>query len=809
MYEEKQIELPIVGMTCAACVKRVTDLLLKVPGIKTANVNLITETAVVDVEDKFLIDLKKIAQILQNGGYDLRIQRLTFQVEGVSLGDPLKLEKEFLKIFGVLKVSVNQATEIVSLEYVPTLVEVESFKKVFEKLGYEKISFSEEEVETYEEISKLKEYQDLKKRFLISAGFTVVILLDMITHFFYHIKDRTLLNYFLFFLTTPVVFYGGIRFFKVFFKGIRHLSLDMNTLIALGTGSAYLYSVVATFFPFIFLSIGQSPSVYYETAAVIITLILFGRMLETKARSKTTEAIRKLASLQPKKTIILREGKEVEVSLKEVKIDDIIIVKPGERIPLDGIVLEGWGQVDESVITGESLPVDKKPGDKVIGGTLNLTGSLKIKVTHIGRDTVLASIIRLVKEAQATKPSIQRLADRIAGIFVPLVIFIAFFSFLMWYVLGYNLTFALMNFISVLIVACPCALGLATPTAIAVATGRAAELGILIKNPEVLEIVNKINYIIFDKTGTLTYGKPKVVKVYTFHDFLEDEVLKIAGSVEKYSEHPLGEAIVNYVKDKKLTLVQPEEIYYLPGRGIVAKLEGKEVFVGNKFLMQEVNINVENEFKFLEEAFKKGEIVVLVGIGDTLAGAIAFSDKIKEEALEIIEEFKKRGLRIGLLTGDNRLTAQAVASKLGIKDVWAEVLPEEKAKKVEEIKKEGYIVSMVGDGVNDAPALAKAHLGIAIGSGTEVASATADIVLIKSDLKDLLKTFNLSMKTYYIIKQNLFWAFFYNILLIPVAAGILYPYFGILLKPVLASASMAFSSLFVLTNSLRIKKIKI
>ncbi|MCS7279012.1 MAG: heavy metal translocating P-type ATPase [Thermodesulfobacteriaceae bacterium] len=809
MKKDQYLELPIVGMTCAACVKRVSDLLLKVPGIKEAKVNLITERATIKIEEETLVDLKEIVKKLQSGGYDLRIQKLNLHVEGLSLGDPLKLEKEFLKIFGITKVSVNPATEILSLEYVPTLVEIDNLKKILEKLGYGEIKFSEEEAETYEEMVQIREYEDLKRRFLISAILTGIILLDMITHFFYHLSDRAFLNYFLFFLTTPVVFYGGSRFFRAFFRGIRHLSLDMNTLIALGTGSAYVYSVVATFFPSVFLSIGQRPAVYYETAAIIITLILFGRMLETKARRKTTEAIRKLASLQPKRTILWREGQELEVELKEVQVGDVIVVKPGERIPLDGLILEGFGQVDESVITGESFPVDKKPGDKAIGGTLNLTGSFKIKVTQIGKDTVLSNIIKLVKEAQATKPSIQRLADRIASVFVPIVMAIGIFSFLAWFFSDYGLTFALMNFISVLMVACPCALGLATPTAIAVSTGKAAELGILIKNPEVLEMANKINYLIFDKTGTLTYGKPEVVKIYTFNKSSEEEILRIIASVEKNSEHPLGKAIVEYAKQKNIALTQPEEWYYLPGKGIVAKFEGKEILVGNSFLMEEVGIDIKDSLKFLKEISQKGETPVLVGMENKLIGVVTLADKIKEEAWEVIEELKRKKIKLSLLTGDNFWAAKALALKLGIEDIWAEVLPEDKAHKVEEIKREGYTVAMVGDGVNDAPALATAHLGIAIGSGTEVASATADIILIKSNLKDLLKTLKLSIRTYQIIKQNFFWAFFYNILLIPIAAGLFYPFFGILLKPVFASAAMAFSSLFVLTNSLRIKRLKL
>jgi len=805
----KVFELPIVGMTCAACVKRVTDLLLKIPGVKKVSVNLITEKAVLEVEEQSSLDLKVIRKTLQKGGYDLGVQRVAFKIEKLSLGDPIAIEKEVLKVFGIIKASANLATEELVLDYVPTLVDQEDIKKILSRLGYDQAVILQEEVEFYEEVFRKKEQQELKKRFLISAVLTGFILLDMLTHIFWHLEKREIFNYVLFILTTPVVFYGGGSFFKAAFKGLTHLSFNMNTLIALGTGAAYGYSFLATFFPNIFLAYGQQPQVYYETAAVIITLILFGRLLEAKAKHKTTEAIKKLASLQPSKARVIKEGFEIEVPIKEVKVGDILLVKPGERIPLDGNIIEGIGLVDQSVITGESLPVEKKPGDKVIGGTLNLTGSFKLRVTEIGKDTVLAHIIRLVKEAQATKPSIQRLADRIASVFVPLVIGISLFTFIVWFFLGYGLTFSLMNAISVLVVACPCALGLATPTAIAVATGKAAEENILIKNPESLEYTNRLNYVVFDKTGTLTYGQPVVSKIKVISNCSEKEAIKLAASAEKNSEHPLGKALLNYAKQIGVDILDPEEFYYLPGKGVVAQLEGKEILVGNKRLIEEAGVSLEGLDSLLEKENQEKGSYILVAVDGRLCCVVWFVDQIKPEAFEVLQALRSKGIKVGMLTGDVWDTAKEVAHKLQIDEFWAEVLPQEKALKIEELKEKGKVVAMVGDGVNDAPALAKAHLGVAIGSGTEVASATADIILVKDDLRDFLKALNLASITYKKIKQNFFWAFFYNLILIPVAAGVLYPFFGILLKPVFASASMAFSSLFVLINSLRLKKINL
>ncbi len=804
-----KIEIPIVGMTCASCVLKVQNNLQKLPGVKNAIVNLVTEKATIEIAPDVELNLKDVIKSVRAIGYDVAIQKITIPVEGLSSASASIIESSISKLNGVVNVNINPATENITLEFVPTIISIENIKSEIEKFGFKVPHLAEEDVELYEEIIKKREYEDLKKRFIFSSVLTLLILLDMLSHLFYHIDDRTIINYVLFLLTTPVMFYGGGKFFRSFFAGIRHLSADMNTLIAIGTGSAYLYSVVATFTPSIFTSIGRTPDVYYETAAVIITLILFGRLLEAKARAQTTTAIKKLSSLQPKTATLIKDGGEITVQVKDIKPGDIVLVKPGERIPVDGVIIEGYASVDESVITGESMPVEKKPGDIVIGSTLNKAGSFKFKVTNVGKDTVFSKIIQLVKDSLSSKPPIQKLADKVASVFVPIVITIATLSFTVWYLLGYGFTFALMNFIATLIVACPCALGLATPTAIVVAAGKSAEMGILIKNGIALEIANKINLVVFDKTGTITYGKPEVTDIIKLGNLTEDEILRLSASVERNSEHPLAEAIVRYARVRNLKLYEPRNFFSVPGQGVLAEVDSHEVAVGNLTFMSNLGTDAKKFENIIDILSNEGKTPVFVAVDKKIIGIIAIADTIKYDAKETILNLKKLGIDVAILTGDNYKTARAIANKIGVDKVFAEVLPEQKSEKIEELKKSGYVVAMVGDGINDAPALAKADVGIAIGSGTEVASATADIILLKDDIKGVLQMIKISSKTYKIIKQNLFWAFFYNIILIPIAAGVLYPFTGLLLKPVFASLSMSFSSIFVVTNSLRIKKIKI
>jgi Cu+-exporting ATPase len=803
-----KIEIPIVGMTCASCVLKVQNNLQKLPGVKNAIVNLVTEKAMIEIAPDTELNLKDVIKSVRAIGYDVAIQKISIPVEGLASASASIVESSISKLNGIVNVNINPATENITVEFVPTIISVENIKSEIEKFGFKVPHLAEEDVELYEEIIKKREYEDLKKRFIFSSILTSLILLDMLSHFFHHFGDRTVVNYILFLLTTPVMFYGGGKFFRSFLAGIRHLSADMNTLIAIGTGSAYLYSVVATFIPSVFTSIGRTPDVYYETSAVIITLILLGRLLEARARAQTTTAIKKLSSLQPKTATLVKDGEEITVQVKDIKPGDIVLVKPGERIPVDGIIIEGFASVDESVITGESMPVEKKPGDSVIGSTLNKAGSFKFRVTNVGKDTVFSKIIQLVKDSLASKPPIQKLADKVASVFVPIVISIATLSFIIWYLLGYGFTFALMNFIATLIVACPCALGLATPTAIVVATGKSAEMGILIKNENALEIANKINLVVFDKTGTITYGKPEVTDIIKLGNLSEDEILRLSASVERNSEHPLAEAIVRYARVRNLKLHEPKNFFSVPGQGVLADVDSSEVAVGNLTFMSNLGIDAKKFENTIDILSNEGKTPVFIAVDKRIVGIIAIADTIKHDAKETILNLKKLGIDVAILTGDNYKTARAIANKIGVDKVFAEVLPEQKSEKIEELKKSGYIVAMVGDGINDAPALAKADVAIAIGSGTEVASATADIILLKDDIKGVLQLIKISSKTYKIIKQNLFWAFFYNIILIPIAAGVLYPFTGLLLKPVFASLSMSFSSILVVTNSLRIKKIK-
>jgi Cu+-exporting ATPase len=803
-----KIEIPIVGMTCASCVLKVQNNLQKLPGVKNAIVNLVTEKAMIEIAPDTELNLKDVIKSVRAIGYDVAIQKISIPVEGLASASASIVENSISKLNGIVNVNINLATENITVEFVPTIISVENIKSEIEKFGFKVPHLAEEDVELYEEIIKKREYEDLKKRFIFSSILTSLILLDMLSHFFHHFGDRTVVNYILFLLTTPVMFYGGGKFFRSFLAGIRHLSADMNTLIAIGTGSAYLYSVVATFIPSVFTSIGRTLDVYYETSAVIITLILLGRLLEARARAQTTTAIKKLSSLQPKTATLVKDGEEITVQVKDIKPGDIVLVKPGERIPVDGIIIEGFASVDESVITGESMPVEKKPGDSVIGSTLNKAGSFKFRVTNVGKDTVFSKIIQLVKDSLASKPPIQKLADKVASVFVPIVISIATLSFIIWYLLGYGFTFALMNFIATLIVACPCALGLATPTAIVVAAGKSAEMGILIKNGNALEIANKINLVVFDKTGTITYGKPEVTDIIKLGNLTEDEILRLSASVERNSEHPLAEAIVRYARVRNLKLYEPKNFFSVPGQGVLADVDSSEVAVGNLTFMSNLGIDAKKFENTIDILSNEGKTPVFIAVDKRIVGIIAIADTIKHDAKETILNLKKLGIDVAILTGDNYKTARAIANKIGVDKVFAEVLPEQKSEKIEELKKSGYIVAMVGDGINDAPALAKADVAIAIGSGTEVASATADIILLKDDIKGVLQLIKISSKTYKIIKQNLFWAFFYNIILIPIAAGVLYPFTGLLLKPVFASLSMSFSSILVVTNSLRIKKIK-
>jgi Cu+-exporting ATPase len=632
-------------------------------------------------------------------------------------------------------------------------------------------------------------------------------------------------HYLLWILGTPVQFWAGWQFYRGFWGGLKHKRANMNTLIAVGTSAAYFYSVAAVLFPGFFIAGGRAAAVYFDTAVIIIALILLGRFLEIRAKGQTSEAIKKLIGMQAKTARVVRDGKDIDIPVEEVVAGDIVVVRPGEKVPVDGIIREGYSSIDESMVTGESIPAEKKAGDGVIGATINKTGSFRFEATKVGKDTVLAQIIKLVEEAQGSKAPIQRLADLISAYFVPTVIGIGLITFGLWYFLGPEpaLTFALLNFVAVLIIACPCALGLATPTAIMVGTGKGAENGVLIRSGEALETAHKIKAIILDKTGTLTEGKPVVTDIVAAPGFEEAELLNVAASAERGSEHPLGEAIVNAARERDLKPYDTAEFNALPGHGIQVKLDDKEVLLGNLKLMQDRSFSMNGMEQSAQQLSEQGKTPMFIGINGQVAGVIAVADTLKPNSKAAIAELHRQGLEVLMLTGDNQRTADAIAREVGIDRALAEVLPEHKAREVKKLQEEGKVAAMVGDGINDAPALAQADIGIAIGTGTDVAMEAADITLMSGDLQGVVTAISLSKRTMRTIKQNLFWAFAYNTSLIPVAAGVLYFVFGQsmtppglrfflgefgFLNPMLAALAMAASSLTVVSNSLRLKRFK-
>jgi Cu+-exporting ATPase len=618
-------------------------------------------------------------------------------------------------------------------------------------------------------------------------------------------------NFFLqFLLATPVQFWAGWQFYVGFWKAAKHKTSDMNTLIAVGTSAAYLYSLIVTFVPHWIMVKGLKMDVYFDTSAAIIVLILLGRFLEARAKGKTSEAIKKLIGLQPKIARVIRNENEVDIQVEEVVVRDIVIVRPGEKIPVDGVVKEGYSSVDESMVTGESLPVEKKMGDSVIGATINKTGTFKFEATKVGKDTVLSQIVRLVQEAQGSKPPIARMVDVIASYFVPVVISIAIITFMVWYFFGPHpaLTYAFLNFVAVLIIACPCALGLATPTSIMVGTGKGAENGILIRGAEALETAHQLSTIVLDKTGTLTKGEPSVTDIIESEKFAKREILTLAASAEKGSEHPLGEAIVKKAREENLDLLNPKDFQAIAGHGIEATVDSKRILLGNLRLMEEKRVSLNGLLNKAEQLSNEGKTPMFLAVEGEVVGIIAVADTLKENSKEAVGAFHQMGLEVVMLTGDNERTAKAIANQIGVDRVLAEVLPEMKAEEVRRLQSEGKKVGMVGDGINDAPALAQADVGIAIGTGTDVAMESSDITLIGGDLRGIVTAIALSKATIRNIKQNLFWAFAYNTILIPVAAGILFPFFGILLNPIFAAGAMAISSVTVVSNALRLRRFK-
>ncbi|MBX2990575.1 MAG: copper-translocating P-type ATPase [Bacteroidetes bacterium] len=734
---------------------------------------------------------------------------LTLPVQGMTCASCVtRVEKALKKIDGVQEASVNLASEKAKVEFDAAKVNVEKLRAAVADAGYSLVvSETESSQSDGGETHQSRTMQHLKRELILSGSLTVPIMAISMASMFESYASWSPLsleqtNKLLLLLTTPVLFIPGRRFFKGFWSALKHFSADMNTLVAVGTGSAFVFSTIAVLFPEALGHAGHKGHVYFDTTATIITLILLGKLLESKAKSRASDAIRKLMGLQPKTARVMRDGVEQDVSINDVIAGDAVIVRPGEKIPVDGVVLSGTTTVDESMVTGESMPVEKNIGGNVIGGTINKNGSITMRASAVGKDTLLAHIARLVEEAQGSKAPIQSLADKIASVFVPIVIGIAAVTFAGWYFAtdaGFN--HALVHFIAVLIIACPCALGLATPTAIMVGTGRGANLGILIKNAGSLERAHRIQTIILDKTGTITEGKPKVTDVVAFDGFDEVTILKHAVSLERKSGHPLGNAIVEYAQRNTVAAVEAEAFQSLTGFGVAGVVEGLPVAVGNLSLLKEYAIHLNGREERLTRFAADGKTPVFVAIDSKPAGIIAIADTIKPTSAEAIRRMKQMGLEVVMITGDNQRTANAIATQAGVERVIAEVLPQDKARSVQELRKEGRTVAMVGDGINDAPALAAADVGIAIGTGTDIAMEAADITLMRGDLMSIVHAIRLSSATLRTIKQNFFWAFVYNTVGIPLAA------FG-LLDPMMAAAAMAFSSVSVVSNSLRLKRFR-
>jgi len=808
-----RIDLPITGMSCASCAAKIEKGLARVEGVSKATVNFAAEKATVLFHPD-RTDVPHLVEKIRDLGYEAKAEKVLLPIQGMTCASCVnRVEKALRSTKGVIQASVNFATERASVEYIPDVVRITDLKKAVQEAGYQVLEVKEEDVVEKERVAREAELSRLKKKFIFGAILLAPILILMygssLLERWIGLSMET--NFFIqFLLATPVQFWVGWQFYVGFWKATKHKTSDMNTLIAIGTSAAYLYSLIVTFVPHLIMVKGLMMDVYFDTSAAIIVLILLGRILEARAKGRTSEAIKKLIGLQPKTARVIRNGNELDIPVEEVVPGDLVVVRPGEKIPVDGIVKEGYSSVDESMVTGESLPVEKKAGDTIIGATINKTGTFKFEATKVGKDTVLAQIIRLVQEAQGSKPPIARLVDVIASYFVPVVISIAVVTFIVWLLLGPHpaLTYAFLNFIAVLIIACPCSLGLATPTSIMVGTGKGAENGILIRGAEALETAHQLNAIVLDKTGTLTRGEPSVTDIIESEGFTRKEILTLAASAEKGSEHPLGEAIVRKAKEEGLSLFDPKDFQAIAGHGIEATIDSQRVLFGNLRLMEERKIVLNGLSEKAELLSGQGKTPMYLGLDGKAAGIIAVADTLKENSKEAVEVLHKMGLEVMMITGDNERTARAIARQVGMDRVLAEVLPEMKAEEIKRLQAEGKKVGMVGDGINDAPALAQADVGIAIGTGTDVAMESADIILIGGDLRGIVTAIALSKATIRNIRQNLFWAFAYNTILIPVAAGILFPFFGILLNPIFAAGAMAFSSVTVVSNALRLRKFK-
>ncbi|KAA0965693.1 copper-translocating P-type ATPase [Sporosarcina sp. ANT_H38] len=796
--------LQITGMTCAACANRIEKGLSKIEGVEKANVNFAMENSTI-VFDPAKTNVNEFKARVEKLGYSVVQEKVAFDISGMTCAAcATKIEKRIGKMDGVSNASVNFALETIAVEYDSKQVETTEMITAVKKMGYELIPKQDSKDKMDHKEQEIKKQE---KKFIFSLVLTIPLLWTMVAHFeflsFIYMPHILMNPWVQLAFATPVQFIVGAQFYKGAFNSLRNKSANMDVLVALGTSAAYFYSL---YLSIEWMNNGKvgSPELYFEASAVIITLIVLGKLFEVRAKGKTSQAIQKLLGLQAKTARVLRDGIEIELPIEEVIAGDTILVKPGEKIPVDGEIIEGRSAIDESMITGESIPVDKVAGDKVIGATINKNGSLQIKATKVGKDTALAQIVKVVEEAQGSKADIQRLADRISGIFVPVVVVIAVATFLTWFfiVTPGDFRSALIPTISILVIACPCALGLATPTSIMAGSGRAAEMGLLFKGGEHLENTRSIDTVVLDKTGTVTKGQPALTDITVTAGFTEDEVLQLVATAENQSEHPLAQAIVLGVKEKGLSLLDVTDFEALPGYGIRANVSGREVLVGTRKLMNEYKIAILDSSAAMEMLESEGKTAMLIAVDHKLAGVVAVADTVKESSKEAITRMQALGLEVIMLTGDNQRTAEAIARQVGLSHVIAEVLPEQKSDEIKKLQEQGKKVAMVGDGINDAPALAIANIGMAVGTGTDIAIEAADITLMRGDLNSVADAIIMSRKTMRNIKQNLFFAFFYNTIGIPIAA------IG-LLAPWVAGAAMAFSSVSVVLNALRLQKVKL